>query len=145
MDSVEFAIGTPLTREDLGGLCARVCLLFGRPGLKVAFCDCSRVIEVDAVIVDALARLQLAARRRGCEVRLRHASPELRELVKLMGLDGVLRLEGGGPELAGLPGGDRAQDVDGPPADGRKLAHGAIRQTSREPPQGGQEQPTDPA
>jgi hypothetical protein len=40
--------------------------------------------------VDALARLQLAARRRGCVIRLRHASPELLELVDFMGLADVL-------------------------------------------------------
>jgi ABC-type transporter Mla MlaB component len=42
------------------------------------------------VTVDALARLQLAAGRLGCTVRLRNASPGLRELVALMGLDDVL-------------------------------------------------------
>ena len=40
--------------------------------------------------VDALARLQLAARRRGCQVRLRGASDELRGLVGFMGLGAVL-------------------------------------------------------
>ena len=40
--------------------------------------------------VDALARLQLAARRHGCQVRLRHASTELLELVAFMGLSDVL-------------------------------------------------------
>jgi ABC-type transporter Mla MlaB component len=42
------------------------------------------------VTVDALARLQLAARRAGCQVRLRRASAELRSLVALMGLADVL-------------------------------------------------------
>jgi hypothetical protein len=40
--------------------------------------------------VDALARLQLAARRTGCQVRLRNASTELLELVAFMGLRDVL-------------------------------------------------------
>ena len=40
--------------------------------------------------VDALARLQLAARGYGCKVRLRHASDELTQLVAFMGLDDVL-------------------------------------------------------
>jgi ABC-type transporter Mla MlaB component len=55
----------------------------------VAFCEVRDVVP-DAVTVDALARLQLAARRLGCQVRLRHASEELRELVAFMGLDDVL-------------------------------------------------------
>jgi hypothetical protein len=42
------------------------------------------------VTVDALARLQLAARQHGCQVRLRHASSELFELVAFMGLRDVL-------------------------------------------------------
>jgi len=42
------------------------------------------------VTVDALARLQLAARRHGCRVVLRHSSSELRQLVALLGLGDVL-------------------------------------------------------
>ncbi len=44
----------------------------------------------DAVTVDALARLQLAAMRVGCAVRLQGASEPLLELVELMGLSNVL-------------------------------------------------------
>jgi hypothetical protein len=55
----------------------------------IAMCDVGGV-ECDAVTIDALARLQLAARRNGCEVRLRHASPELLELLAFMGLTDVL-------------------------------------------------------
>ena len=56
---------------------------------RSALCDVTGV-EPDAVTVDALARLQLAAGRLGCTVRLRNASAELRELVALMGLRDVL-------------------------------------------------------
>ena len=51
------------------------------------------VSDVDpvAVTVDALARLQLAARRLSCRLLLRNASPELLELVAFMGLADVLR------------------------------------------------------
>jgi hypothetical protein len=55
-------------------------------------CDVAGV-EPDAVTVDALARLQLAARRHGYRVLLQGASPELLEIVELMGLTDVL-LEG---------------------------------------------------
>ena len=50
----------------------------------------------DAAAVDALARLQLAARRLGLELRLRHASTELQELIAFVGLRDVLRVEAGG-------------------------------------------------
>ena len=43
--------------------------------------------------VDLLARLQLLARRGGFEIRVRAASPELRELISLAGLDVVLGVE----------------------------------------------------
>jgi ABC-type transporter Mla MlaB component len=84
-----FAISGPIARADLPGLCMRVCALLEGSGAGVAVCDV-RGIEPDAVTVDALARLQLAARRHGCQVRLRHASSELRELVAFMGLPDVL-------------------------------------------------------
>jgi anti-anti-sigma regulatory factor len=47
----------------------------------------------DLGTVDALARLQLAARRLGFEVRLCGASREVVELVELAGLGEVLRVE----------------------------------------------------
>ncbi len=47
-------------------------------------------VRADAWAGDALARLQLAARRLGCQVRLRGTSSELRELVVFMGLRDVL-------------------------------------------------------
>jgi ABC-type transporter Mla MlaB component len=84
-----FAIKGPLARADLPGLRKRVNALLERTKPDIAFCDV-RGIEPDAVTVDALCRLQLAAKRHGCQVRLRHASNELRELVSFMGLTDVL-------------------------------------------------------
>ena len=87
--TIAFAVWGPIARDDLPGLCDRVCVLLGGSGASVAFCDVSGV-EPDAVTVDALARLQLAARRTGCQVRLRSASDELLELVDFIGLTDVL-------------------------------------------------------
>jgi ABC-type transporter Mla MlaB component len=87
--TIAFVIGGPITRADLPGLCDRVCALLAESRASVALCDVSG-IEPDAVTVDALARLQLAARRHGCQVRLRHASAELLDLVAFMGLSDVL-------------------------------------------------------
>jgi hypothetical protein len=87
--TLAFAIAGPIARADLPGLCDRVCALLARSGATVALCDVGGV-EPDAVTVDALARLQLAARRHGCRVRLRNASPELVGLVAFMGLGDVL-------------------------------------------------------
>ncbi|MBA2461840.1 MAG: hypothetical protein H0V45_08780 [Actinobacteria bacterium] len=55
-------------------------------------CDVGALLA-DAGTIDALARLQLTARRLGFEIRLRHASHELQELLAFVGLDDVLRLE----------------------------------------------------
>jgi hypothetical protein len=70
-------------------LCDRVCALLTAAGPEAAFCDVCGVAP-DAVTVDALARLQLAARRTGCQVRLRNASDELLDLVSFLGLEDVL-------------------------------------------------------
>jgi ABC-type transporter Mla MlaB component len=92
--TIVFQIEGPIARTDLPGLCERVCGLFERSGADIAHCRVSGV-EPDAVVVDALARLQLAAQRHRCQVRLRDASPELRELVAFMGLNDVLPDEPG--------------------------------------------------
>jgi ABC-type transporter Mla MlaB component len=86
---LDFAISGPIALEDLPGLCERVCRLLETSGAEIARCDV-RGVEPDAVTVDALARLQLASRRRRCTVRLENASTELLELVALMGLADVL-------------------------------------------------------
>ena len=88
--AIAMAIHGPISRADLPGLCDRVCaLLEGCRPTTIVACDV-RSVDPDAVSVDALARLQLAAGRRGCCVRLIGASESLREIVLLMGLDDVL-------------------------------------------------------
>ena len=87
--TVTFAIWGPIARDDMPGLRDRVCALLERSGASVALCDVAGV-AADAVTVDALARLQLAARRHQCVIQLRGASIELRDLVAFMGLADVL-------------------------------------------------------
>jgi ABC-type transporter Mla MlaB component len=89
--TITFAIRGPLEREDLPALYRRVCTLLETSGASVAVCEVSGV-AANAVSVDALARLQLAARRHRCRVELRHASAELRDLIVFMGLDDVFAL-----------------------------------------------------
>jgi ABC-type transporter Mla MlaB component len=86
--TITFAIASPIERADLPGLFARVCRLLAG-GATLALCDVSEACP-DVVTVDALARLQLAARRGGCQVRLLNASPELCTLIAFMGLEDVL-------------------------------------------------------
>jgi ABC-type transporter Mla MlaB component len=86
---VNFSVRGPIARADLPGLCDRICGLLSSAHGEVAWCDVADVPS-DAVTVDALARLQVAARRTGCSIRLVNASPKLRELVAFMGLGDVV-------------------------------------------------------
>ena len=85
---MDFSIWGPIARDDLPGLCDRVCGVLTESGGDVR-CDVDGV-AADAVTVDALARLQLAAQRRGCRIHLCNASHDLLELVAFMGLRDVL-------------------------------------------------------
>ena len=57
-------------------------------------CDV-RALRADVAALDALARLQVAARRAGFELRLLHASAELQCLISFTGLAEVLGVEPG--------------------------------------------------
>ena len=87
--AIAMAIWGPIGRDDLPGLADRVCRLLCEARPALVRCDVAGV-DADAVTVDALARLQLAARRHGCRVLLTGAGASLRDLVALMGLDDVL-------------------------------------------------------
>jgi ABC-type transporter Mla MlaB component len=100
LSTVAFVVRGPISRADLPGLCERIRASLAESGATLALCDVHGV-EPDAVTVDALARLQLAARQCGCQVRLRHASDDLLDLIAFMGLrdvvpDSALRVEPGG-------------------------------------------------
>ena len=67
--------------------------------------------------VEVLARLQLVARRLGCELQVRHASPDLQCLIEFTGLSEVLGLEPGRePEQREDPlGVQEERELDDPP------------------------------
>jgi ABC-type transporter Mla MlaB component len=88
--SITLTVRAPLLRADLPGLYERTCALLVGVCADMLLCDVAD-IAADAVAVDALARLALAARRRGCDVRLRGASPGLLALVDFIGVADVLR------------------------------------------------------
>ena len=75
---------------DAVALCRRIAALLEGDPVDVVVCDVGALADPDVGTVDALARLQLTSRRHGCRVRLLHASVELRELLDLTGLAGVL-------------------------------------------------------
>ncbi|HEX6945624.1 MAG TPA: STAS domain-containing protein [Casimicrobiaceae bacterium] len=79
----------PLDRDDLPGLYARVCAALAELPPGDVHCGVAG-LSADAVAVEALARLQLAARCNGQRVVLVGASAALREVVELIGLGEVL-------------------------------------------------------
>ena len=55
--------------------------------------DCQQLADPHLAVIDQLARLQLALRRDGCELRLRNADDSVLDLIGLAGLSEVLRVE----------------------------------------------------
>jgi ABC-type transporter Mla MlaB component len=88
--TVTLAIRGPLARGDLPGLFERACEALRADDIELLRCELAGV-AADAVALDALARLTLAARRCGCRMELRGASAEFLELVAFVGLAEVLR------------------------------------------------------
>ena len=90
--SMDLAITGPLFRHDIPELCRRARLMLEAAGDDVLICDVGGLTGCDAVAVDALARLQLTARRQGSEMKVRAASPDLTDLIALTGLSDVLKV-----------------------------------------------------
>ena len=90
MHVISFTVWGPILRSDIPGLSERICRLLDERKPDVALCEICNVPVPDAVTVEALARLQLAAQRYGCLVKLRNASTALLELVAFMGLRDVI-------------------------------------------------------
>lgn len=95
-----FQIYGPLRRGDLPGLYKRACAQLARTGSGSLIVEVSEVAP-DAVVVDAVARLELAARRHGCRVTLQGAGREMCELIELMGLTEVFLSPGAGEARTG--------------------------------------------
>jgi len=96
-------IAGPIGHADVSRLCVQLHRVLMRSDAAVVVCDV-RGLAAGAVAVDALARLQLTARRLGGRICLRHVSRELDELLAFAGLAEAL---GRGPcGLRVEPGGE---------------------------------------
>jgi hypothetical protein len=74
--------------------------------MRSACLDCGPLEAPTAATIDAIARLQLAARRRGCQLELANANPYLLDLIGFVGLSNVLRVKPRGQAEEGeQPGG----------------------------------------
>lgn len=78
-------IGTPTGTSDIVELGDRLRVLL-EDGDGPLICDVGALRRADCGTIDSLARLQLTARRLGCEVELRHVSSELHRLLAFAGL-----------------------------------------------------------
>ena len=90
--TVALVVGGLVAPADVPGLCERLHAVLQSTGAECVLCDVGALIDPDAATVDALARLQLTAQRLGRDVRVRHASVALVELLDLVGLSDVVRL-----------------------------------------------------
>jgi anti-anti-sigma regulatory factor len=87
-------IGAPIACADVPGLCDRVRRRVEETDAEVILCDVRGLGRPDALTIHALARLQLTARRLGRRVRLLDPPPELRDLLRFVGLDEALPAAG---------------------------------------------------
>jgi ABC-type transporter Mla MlaB component len=97
--SIVLDVRSPVAHAAVPALCERVRVLLAAGVVEVITCEVGGLTHPDPGAVDALARLQLTARRLGRSIRLRHPRRELRDLLGLTGLctalpcDAGLRLE----------------------------------------------------
>ena len=84
-----------IARSDVPQLCERVRALVEEGQADMVLCDVAGVSDPDCATVDALARMQLTAKRLGSGLRLRGASDELHELLAMAGLCEVVGVCGG--------------------------------------------------
>jgi ABC-type transporter Mla MlaB component len=107
----------PVAREGIPALCDRARRLLEGCDAGPISCDVAALVQPDAVTIDALARLQLAALRLGYRVELQRARGPLVELLLLSGLSGVVRCAGSGSGASGVEAwgetehGEQALDV----------------------------------
>lgn len=97
-------------------LCAQLGRLLAAGQVDVVVIDVGGLVDPDLAAVEAVARLQLTARRAGTTVELRQVCERLRELLRLVGLHDVVPCDGDGDgDAAGQPasavGGGRQPEV----------------------------------
>lgn len=89
---IVLVFGDAIARAEIQSLCENLRALLERSDAKVVVCDVGTLVDPDLGAVNALARLQLTARRLGRRILLLHACSELRELLTLMGLRDIVPL-----------------------------------------------------
>lgn len=91
--TILLALRGPITAADVPQLCDQLAARLRDSDATDAVCDVGALGRPTVATVNALARLQLVARRHGCRIRLRGAGPELLLLLDLVGLRDVVRTD----------------------------------------------------
>ncbi|MGH6719985.1 MAG: STAS domain-containing protein [Alphaproteobacteria bacterium] len=103
-NTIELKIRGRIERADAARLGRRVRSLLDDGDVAEIVCDVGAVTNSDVAVIDALCRMKLAARRRGCQLRLRDASAGLLQLIFLVGMSDIMPVvPGSGGELKGQP------------------------------------------
>ncbi|WP_326598473.1 hypothetical protein [Streptomyces sp. NBC_01803] len=95
-----FVVRGPVARDDVPGLCERLAAHARRGGAAVLTVDVSALVAPpgggasNAVVVEALARMRLTAKRLGCRVQFLNVGGGLQGLLGWLGLGEM----GGQPE-----------------------------------------------
>jgi ABC-type transporter Mla MlaB component len=92
LSNLTFVVRGPVRRIDLAGLCERFRESLGNHKALLVECDVGGLDGSDLETVDALARFQLIGQQEQVQIRVRGASPELGELLELVGLLHVVEL-----------------------------------------------------
>jgi anti-anti-sigma factor len=97
--TIQLQVAGRIDRSDAARLGREVRALLDAGDVALIVCDLDAVTQSDAAVIDALCRMRLAARRRGCQLKLRGASRGLLELIFLMGLTDVVPVAGSDREV----------------------------------------------
>ena len=84
----------PIADGDVEALCDRLRAVIATSDAQVVVCDVG-ALPANARAIEALARLQLTARRLHRRIRLQRASPELQQLLQFVGLADVVPANAG--------------------------------------------------
>src|SRR4051812_34674793 len=82
-------VAAPIRDGDVAVLCERLRTVLATSDAEVVVCDVG-ALPANVRTIEALARLQLTARRLGRRIRLQRASPELEQLLAFAGLADVV-------------------------------------------------------
>lgn len=91
-------VAAPIGDGDVARLCERLRAVVGTSDAEIVVCDVG-ALPANARTIEAVARLQLTARRLGRRIRLQRASQELEQLLAFAGLADVVAV--GSPGLRG--------------------------------------------